>query len=178
MVGRRQLLVRNRHCHSRPLGRLALGTALQSWAITRLRHRLGRSSCCRARTSCCPPFGYFRLLCSTFAVCLIFVQGVISRSAPSNLCFLVRSDNAGVVAVTNKGRSRSHETNAVLKHLYQLQAECCMRLQAVYIPSRCNIADALSRGDVSAFKAGFPGASDQVSFPLPPHLVDKLIPWS
>lgn len=36
MVGRRQLLVRNRHCHSRPLGRLALGTALQSWAITRL----------------------------------------------------------------------------------------------------------------------------------------------
>ncbi|KAG1721280.1 hypothetical protein EDB19DRAFT_1646576, partial [Suillus lakei] len=90
---------------------------------------------------------------------------------------LVRSDNAGVVAVTNKGRSRSTETNAVLKHVYQLQAECCVRLQAAYVSTRCNIADALSRGDVPAFRAGFPSATEPVSIPLPPHLADKLIPW-
>ncbi|KAG1729976.1 uncharacterized protein EDB91DRAFT_1010431, partial [Suillus paluster] len=63
-----------------------------------------------------------------------------------NLHYLVRSDNSGVVVVTNKGRSRSPEMNAVLKHIYQLQAECCVRLHAVYVPTRCNIADALSRG--------------------------------
>jgi hypothetical protein len=83
-----------------------------------------------------------------------------------------------VVAITNKGHSHSQEMNVVLKHLYQLQAECCMRLQAVYVLTHCNIADALSRGDVNAFKAGFPGASYQVSFLLPPRLLDKLIPWS
>ncbi|KAG2111105.1 hypothetical protein DEU56DRAFT_713443, partial [Suillus clintonianus] len=59
---------------------------------------------------------------------------------------VVRSDNMGVVTVTNKGRSRSSETNAVLKHLYRMQAECCVRLQAIYVPSRGNIADAPSRG--------------------------------
>lgn len=103
--------------------------------------------------------------------------GIISESAPSNLSYIVRSDNAGVVAVTNKGRSRSSETNAVLKHIYRLQATCCVRLHAVYVSTHCNIADALSRGDIQAFKASFPEAADPISFPLPPHLSGKLIPY-
>jgi hypothetical protein len=103
--------------------------------------------------------------------------GIISCSTSENSCYLVRSDNAGVVAVTNKGRSRSPETNAILKHVYQLQADSCIRLQALYVPTRSNIADALSRGDIAAFRIGFPGATDPVSIPLPPHLVNKLIPF-
>lgn len=106
------------------------------------------------------------------------IQGIIPENLPTNLCYLVRSDNVGVVTVTNKGRSRSAETNAVLKHIYRLQAESCVRLHAVYVPTRTNIADALSRGDIRAFRAGFPGATDAVSIPLPPHLADKLVPWS
>jgi hypothetical protein len=90
---------------------------------------------------------------------------------------LVRSDNQGVVAVLHKGRSRSRETNQILKHVYVLQAESLIRIQAVYVPSRENIADALSRGDITGFLRGFPQASTQVSLTLPNHLRGKLILW-
>jgi hypothetical protein len=90
----------------------------------------------------------------------------------------VRSDNIGVVEVMNKGRSRSPQTNAVLKHVYRLQAENSFRLHTVYMPTRTNIADALSRGDVKAFIAGFPGAEVPIPIPLPQHLFGKLIQLS
>ncbi|KAJ7876324.1 hypothetical protein B0H14DRAFT_2251115, partial [Mycena olivaceomarginata] len=60
--------------------------------------------------------------------------------------FLVRSDNSGVVTVLRKGRSRSRETNQILKHVYQLQAREKIRLTPCYIPTKTNIADSLSRG--------------------------------
>ncbi|KAG2121457.1 hypothetical protein DEU56DRAFT_715617, partial [Suillus clintonianus] len=60
--------------------------------------------------------------------------------------FLVRSDNTGIVAVTNKGRSRSNTTNIILKHIFALQAQHDIRIRTEYVPSRENIADALSRG--------------------------------
>jgi len=105
--------------------------------------------------------------------------GIISAATSQGSHFLVRSDNSGIVAVTNKGRSRSPETNAILKHVYQLQAENSIHLQAVYVPTRSNIADALSRGNIAAFLAGFPGASSPASFPLPSHLSNRLVPfWS
>ncbi|KAJ7697729.1 hypothetical protein B0H17DRAFT_838717, partial [Mycena rosella] len=63
----------------------------------------------------------------------------------------VRSDNSGVVAVTNKGRSKSRETNKILKHIYSLQAQNRVRIRSEYVPSRENISDALSRGDIPAF---------------------------
>jgi hypothetical protein len=102
----------------------------------------------------------------------------IARAVHALRCTLAESNNAGVVAVTNKGRSHSTETNAILKHVYWLQAECGMCLQALYVPTHSNIADALSRGDIAAFQAGFPTATDLVSIPLPPHLADKLVPFS
>ena len=46
----------------------------------------------------------------------------LSSGPVSGQTFLVRSDNAGIVFVTNKGRSRSWETNQILKHMYLLQA--------------------------------------------------------
>ena len=88
--------------------------------------------------------------------------------------FLVRSDNAGVVFVTNKGRSRSRETNKILKHLYLLQARHQIRLKSVHVASRDNIADVLSRGAITEFLTGFPAVDTQVSVPLPGHLADKL----
>jgi len=42
---------------------------------------------------------------------------VITQREHSGSSFLVRSDNSGVVAVTNKGRSRSRNTNKVLKEV-------------------------------------------------------------
>jgi hypothetical protein len=99
----------------------------------------------------------------------------LSRSCMAGHTFLVRSDNAGVVVVTNKGRSRSRETNKILKHIYLLQAQHQIRLKTVHVTSRENISDALSRGAIAEFLTGFPSVNSQVSIPLPDHLLDKLI---
>jgi hypothetical protein len=90
---------------------------------------------------------------------------------------LVHSDNSGIVAVVNKGQSRSLETNKILKHVYLLQVKANIWLHTMYISSRNNISDTLSRGQVSEFLQGFPLARIQVVIPLPEHLVNKLIPW-
>ncbi|OJA18034.1 hypothetical protein AZE42_12281 [Rhizopogon vesiculosus] len=103
--------------------------------------------------------------------------GIISPSAAHGNHYLIRSDNIGIVTVTNKGCSRSLKTNTILKHVYQLQAENQVHLQAIYVPTCSNIADALSWGDIATFIAGFPGISNPASVPLPPHLGDKLIPF-
>jgi len=65
--------------------------------------------------------------------------------------YLVRSDNSGVVAALNNGRSRSQETNTILKSIYGKMAQHGIRLTASYVTSRTNMADALSRGDIAAF---------------------------
>jgi hypothetical protein len=91
--------------------------------------------------------------------------------------FLVRLDNAGVVVVTNKGRSRSRETNKILKHIYLLQAEHQIRLKSVHVTSRENISDALSSGAINEFLKGFPVVNMQASISLLSHLSDKLISW-
>jgi hypothetical protein len=91
---------------------------------------------------------------------------------------LVHSDNSGIITVVNKGRSRSLETNKILKHVYLLQAKAGIRLHATYVSSCNNISDALSQGRISEFLQGFPSAHIQVTVPLPEHLIDKLIPWS
>ncbi|VDC02686.1 unnamed protein product [Peniophora sp. CBMAI 1063] len=70
---------------------------------------------------------------------------------------LVRSDNMGVVAVVNKGRSRSASTNDVLKSIFRLLTAEGVLLSTEYVASRDNITDALSRGDIPSFLAGFPG---------------------
>lgn len=90
--------------------------------------------------------------------------------------FLVRSDNKGVVAVINKGRSRSAATNLVLQHIYAQLARQGMYLQASYVSTHKNIADALSRGDTASFLRSFPAASTQLNITLPSHLAHFLIP--
>lgn len=109
---------------------------------------------------------------------LALARGLISHEADRGCVFSVRSDNSGVVHVVNKGRSRSRETNKILKHIYLLQASHSVRITTSYVPSRSNISDALSRGDVSSFLQGFPGVGVETSVQLPDHLVNKLIPLS
>ncbi len=105
---------------------------------------------------------------------LVLHQGLGSLGAPSCANLLVRSDNSGVVAVINKGRSRNENTNATLKELHLLLARNGMSLTAQHVTSEENIADALSRGDLKAFSQRFPTATVRLTFPLPAHLADKL----
>lgn len=88
--------------------------------------------------------------------------------------YLVRSDNAGVVAVINKGHSRSARTNDVLRRIYCALVNAHISLEAIYVESRINITDALSRGDIAGFLRGFPQASDKISLPVPTHLISRL----
>ena len=103
-------------------------------------------------------------------------EGLVSATSHAGQSLLVRSDNQGVVAVINGGRSRSRNTNSVLKHIYKLLSRSQLTLYSVYVLSRANISDALSRGDVAGFLAGFPSAVIHSTCPLPLHLADKLIP--
>ena len=89
--------------------------------------------------------------------------------------FLVRSDNQGVVEMIKKGRCRSQQSNEILKSIHHLLADFRFSIASVYVPSRLNISDALSRGNIPAFLQGFPKAASKVSLPLPPHLSSKLL---
>ena len=55
-------------------------------------------------------------------LCLAIHLDLLTCPDPSQSVFLICSNNLGVVAVTNKGRSRSKETNVTLKHVFLLQA--------------------------------------------------------
>lgn len=84
--------------------------------------------------------------------------------------FLVRSDNEGVVMALNKGRSRSISTNEALQRMHTTLAIQGMRLRAIYVTSQDNIADPLSRGDISAFRQRCPTISSHLHLPPPLHL--------
>ena len=104
-------------------------------------------------------------------------HGLLENARQKSRCIMVRSDNSGVVHTLNKGRSRSQNTNEVLRRIYMALAHDAIHLQAVYVPSRDNIADALSRGDVAAFRAGFPTAVTRSDLELPQDLRRLLTSW-
>jgi len=70
--------------------------------------------------------------------------GLLGNGVLRGHTLLVQLDNAGIVAVVNKGCSCSHETNKILKHIYTLLAQHQIHLKSIYIPSHTNISDALS----------------------------------
>ena len=106
-------------------------------------------------------------------LCVAISLHFLSPSPVGGCTFLVCSDNIGVVMVTNKGRSRSQETNKILKHIYLLQAQHQIRLKAVHVASQNNISDTRS---ITEFLASFPSINAQISIPLLNNLVGKLVP--
>lgn len=109
---------------------------------------------------------------------MVLHHGLLESCPVSQRCLLVHSDNAGVVAVLRSGRSRSLPVNNILKRIYTTCAINTISLQPVFVPSRENITDALSRGDVTSFLAGFPLASVQSDMTLPAQFTSYLVPWS
>jgi hypothetical protein len=106
------------------------------------------------------------------AVHLAIAEGFLSLGH-----YLVRSDNSGVVAALNKGHSRSREMNIILQNIYIVLAQHGARLTAIYIPSRTNVVNALSRGDIPSFLKGFPQVHTRSNPALPSHLSQLLIPF-
>jgi len=121
--------------------------------------------------------GWAEAVAIELGLCLALDLGLLGKPSQCGHTFLVCSDNAGVVWVTNKGRLRSRETNKILKHVYLLQAQHQICLRSIHVSSHNNISDALSCGAVKEFLTGFPNINIQATIPLPSHLADKLISW-
>ena len=118
--------------------------------------------------------GWAEAVAVELALRLALQLGLFTSHSHGSRSFIVRSDNEGVVTVLSKGRSRCKETNRILKHTYLLQAKLNILLHPVHVPSRLNVADALSRGDICSFLLAFPMAQHHCSLPIPDHLLDKL----
>lgn len=97
-------------------------------------------------------------------------HGLIQSRPIHSPRILVRSDNMGVVEVLNRGRSRSANTNNVLKRIYLHLAHHGISLCTQHVPSRDNVTDALSRGDIHGFLSAFPVASTRSDLETPSHL--------
>ena len=67
--------------------------------------------------------GWAEAVAIELGLCLAISIDFLSKGKVKGHTFLVRSDNSGIVSVTNKGQSRSRETNRILKHIYLLQAQ-------------------------------------------------------
>jgi hypothetical protein len=66
------------------------------------------------------------------------------------------------------------EPNNVLKEIYRLLVQERISPKAEHVPSRDNVSDALSRGDIPHFLAGFPKVSIHIRLDPPIRLASKL----
>jgi hypothetical protein len=64
----------------------------------------------------------------------------------SDIHFLVRSDNQGVIHAIRGGKSRSPEQNLVLQRITLLLSHYKIWISSLYVPSVDNLADGPSRG--------------------------------
>ena len=117
--------------------------------------------------------GWAEAVAVELGICLLIHLGLHHHSSSHR--FLIRSDNQGVVEMVMKGRCRSRESNDVLKRIYHLLAEARISIKTEHIPSRDNVSDALSRGDIPSFLRAFPRASSQIHLAPPLPLASKLL---
>ena len=64
----------------------------------------------------------------------------------SDIHFLIKSDNQGVIFAIEGGKSRSPEQNSVLQRITLLLSQHKLWISSCYVPSVDNLADAPSRG--------------------------------
>jgi hypothetical protein len=87
----------------------------------------------------------------------------------SNVHFLIKSDNQGVIHVIKGGKSRSPAQNRILQVITSLLSQHGFWISSFYVPSIDNIADLPSRGLPAVDR---PRSS--TSFILPTHLLPFL----
>jgi hypothetical protein len=109
---------------------------------------------------------------------LMSVAGGMLSTRPSNVAqILVQSNNSGVMAIVNKGRSCSQNTNNVLRWTYAIFAGLGIMLNAIQIAGKSNWVDALLQGNILGFLRKFPAATTCTSIALPLVLSNKLVAY-
>ena len=81
----------------------------------------------------------------------------------SDMHFLIRSDNQGVISAIHGGKSRSPEQNAVLQRITLLLSQFQLWTSSLYVSSVDNLADLPSRGQPPP---SFSRATSTFSIPL------------
>jgi hypothetical protein len=87
----------------------------------------------------------------------------------SDIHFLIKSDNQGVIHAIKGGKSRSPTQNLVLQHITSLLSQHNLWISSLYVPSLDNLADPPSRGLPAA---NLPRAVSSIT--LPPYLLPFL----
>lgn len=119
--------------------------------------------------------GWAEAVAVEMGLCMV-IHHQINLTLPRTVStLLVRFDNMGIVHVVSKGRSRSANTNNVLREIFMLLATNTLLLHTEYVESKHNVADPLSRGDIAGFLKNFPEATTKSSCSLPPHLQTLLL---
>jgi hypothetical protein len=94
---------------------------------------------------------------------------VIFRSH-TDIHFIVKSDNQGVIHAIQGGKSRSPEQNSVLQRITFLLSQYKIHISSVYVPSADNLADRPSRGLPLTTHT-----RADLTFTLPPSLIPFLV---
>lgn len=98
----------------------------------------------------------------------IIIAAILWGHEWSKKCILIHSDNAAVVDIINKGRSRSPVITQFLRRLTLISAQKQFIMRAAHIPGYKNaIADSLSRFSFQKFRRLAP-ESDILPTPVPP----------
>ena len=88
----------------------------------------------------------------------------------SDIHFLVKSDNQGVIHAIEGGKSRSSEQNSVLQRITLLLSHHKLWISSLYVPSIDNLADLPSRG-LPALNRSRADSTFSLPFILQPFLV-------
>ena len=89
----------------------------------------------------------------------------------SDIHFVIKSDNQGVIHAIEGGRSRSHEQNIVLQRITSLLSSHKIWISSHYVPSLDNLADPPSRGFPPISKYSRTASSFIIPPSLQPYLV-------
>ena len=114
--------------------------------------------------------GWAKAVAVEMDLCMVIHYQIKATLPLSVSKLLVWSDNMGIVHVVNKGRSRSLNTNNMLREIFTLLAASALLLHTEYIKSKINIADSLSRGDTAGFLKNFPDATTKTNCCMSQHL--------
>ena len=87
----------------------------------------------------------------------------------SDIHFLLKSDNQGVIHAIEGGKSRSPSQNTVLQRITTLLSQHKIWISSLYVPSIDNVADPPSRGLPAV------GRSRATTLSIPPYLLSYFV---
>ena len=106
-----------------------------------------------------------RDICWLETVAVEILIYILEAMGINNMTLLIHSDNQGTIGSLGKGHSRNFHINLSIRHAYVILASHFITPELIYIASKNNPADPISRGEL-----GSPETRITTSFSLPDEL--------